>query len=122
MERPSQISALSSTFLRHHHAVELRQGDSLTSKRPKRLWVICALNILTASASLFVVVFLAVSSSAPADLAPDAQTIAFAVSLATFLIVASVLAFFRIRHSRWLLFLAAMPFFVVLVLLQTLLF
>jgi hypothetical protein len=52
---------------------------------------------------------------------PDAQTIAVAVSLATFLIVASVLAFLRVRHSRWLAFLAAVLFYGVLVLQQTVL-
>jgi hypothetical protein len=87
-------------------------------KRPKRLWVICGLNILTAGASLVAVAFLVLNPAASQELALDAQAIAVAVALAMFLIVTSVLAFFRIRHSRWLAMLAALVFYGVLVLQQ----
>lgn len=87
-------------------------------KRPKRIWVICAFNIFTAGVSLVALAFLLISPKAPPELRPDIAGVAVGGSLATFLIVSSVLLFFRVRHSRWLTFTAAIFFYGTLVLQQ----
>ena len=68
--------------------------------------------------SLVALAFLLISPKAPPELRPDIATAAAGGSLATFLIVSSVLLFFRIRRSRWLTFAAAILFYGTLVLQQ----
>lgn len=87
----------------------------MSMKRPKRLWIICGLNIFSAGISLVALVFLLTSSKVPAELSPDTTTIILTGTLASFLIVTSILSFRRAPYSRWLTFIAAILFYGTLV-------
>ena len=91
----------------------------MNMKRPKRLWVICGLNIFSAGISLVALVFLLTSDKVPTELVPDITTIILAGVLSSFLIVTSILAFRRAPYSRWLTFIAAILFYGTLVLQQS---
>ena len=84
--------------------------------RPKRLWVAAIGNIFVASISVAVVTFLLLSSNPniPEILRPGLSTTLLALSTSGLLIVASVLALFRVPFGRWLMLAAAVIFFGVL--------
>ena len=84
--------------------------------RPKRLWVAAIMNILVAAISVAAVAFLLLSSNPniPESVKPGPSAALFALGTAGFLIVASVLALFRVKFSRWLMLTAALIFFGIL--------
>ena len=86
-----------------------------TRKRPIRLWVAALMNILVAGLSLGLLVFLAASARAPEALRPSAAAMAMAASVACFLTVASVLALLGKRHGGYLMLLAALIFYGILI-------
>lgn len=90
-------------------------------KRPKRIWAICAINIFAAGLSLAALAFILISPKVPAEWQADATSVTIGGSLAMFLIISSVLLFFRVRHSHWLTFIAAILFCGTLVVQQAIL-
>ena len=93
--------------------------DSATRKRPKRLWAAVIINVLVGLMALSLFAFLAVSTRA---FHPSRATAVFAVCAPSFLIVASVVALFGKPYGRYLMLLAALVFYVTLIVQNVLLF
>jgi hypothetical protein len=93
----------------------------MSIKRPKRVWIICGVNIFTAGVSLVVFMFLRSITNTPLELRPSIGVMTVGGLLAPFLIVSSLLLFFRVRYSQWLVLIAAVFFYGALVLQQAVL-
>jgi hypothetical protein len=81
------------------------------AKRPKRLWIVCGMNIFASVVSLSAIVLTFIGPNEVQALRPDALGVVIASSLAAFLLASSILGLLGVPQARWLILVSALLFY-----------
>lgn len=93
-----------------------------TYTRPKRLWVAAIMNILIGLLALGLLLFLLMSPRVAGELRPSGGAAILGAVSPSFLVVASVVALFGKPYGRYLMLLAALVFYGILIVQNVFLF